>query len=184
MAPDSHWDSLTYWGLGRVSAEDPNGYCEGGYCPLSVQDKIANRFRIVHKLGHGGFATVWLAREEATGHYVALKVVVADQSETYELLPGLLPFLRKHPELFVAESERFFIESVNGRHLCQVLPVVGPALVSLTDLEHKLRPKYLRDFMLQVLRSISLMHSNGFCHGGEFMLHLYPRTRLIRIEQT
>jgi hypothetical protein len=39
-------------------------YRPGGYHPVSLGDTIKeNRYKIVHKLGWGGFSTVWLARD-------------------------------------------------------------------------------------------------------------------------
>ena len=39
-------------------------YCPGGFHPVSIGDEFcAGRYAIHHKLGFGGFATVWLAKE-------------------------------------------------------------------------------------------------------------------------
>lgn len=50
---------------------------------MSHRDRIANRSIVFHKLGYGGFATVWLVRDETLRHgqYIALKVVSVDWSE-------------------------------------------------------------------------------------------------------
>ncbi|KAK1770146.1 hypothetical protein QBC33DRAFT_313064 [Phialemonium atrogriseum] len=66
----------------NVSAEDLEKYCKGGCCPIDIGDEIADgRFKIVHKLGFGGFSTVWLARDRTKERYVAFKVIVADHSD-------------------------------------------------------------------------------------------------------
>lgn len=42
--------------------EDLNGYCPGGYHPVWIGDKLHDgRYEIVHKLGYGGYSTIWLA---------------------------------------------------------------------------------------------------------------------------
>ena len=47
-----------------VPAEDPNWYRPGGYHPIHLGDRLKDgRYEIVHKLGFGGFATVWLAKD-------------------------------------------------------------------------------------------------------------------------
>jgi len=160
-------DGPCYFGLDRVIAEDPEHYYRGGYCPVDIGNRIG-RFEIVHKLGHGGFATVWLAREDGKPGYVALKIVAADYSNTYEALPEIASLLRKFPTLFVAERERFFVDSPNGHHLCQVLPVLGPTLEALADSYHRLYPEYVRYFARQITSAVEVMHSSGLCHGGRF----------------
>lgn len=44
--------------------ENLRRYCEGGYHPVAVGDKFNNsRYTVAHKLGWGGFSTVWLAKD-------------------------------------------------------------------------------------------------------------------------
>lgn len=39
-------------------------YSQGGYHPVNLGDTFKNgRYKIAHKLGHGGFSTVWVARD-------------------------------------------------------------------------------------------------------------------------
>ncbi|KAK3304813.1 kinase-like domain-containing protein [Chaetomium strumarium] len=172
-------DGPCYFGLDRVSAEDPEHYYRGGYCPVDIGDHIG-RFKIVHKLGHGGFATVWLARENNKPGLVALKIVAADYSQTYEKLPEIASLLRSFPTLFVAERERFFVDSPNGHHLCQVLPVLGPTLEALIDSHHRLYPEYVRDFARQITSAVEVMHSSGLCHGGKDMGDVPPKRQEIK----
>lgn len=43
-------------------------YRPGGYHPVVLGDTLKNgRYRVCHKLGYGGFSTVWAARD---GEYV------------------------------------------------------------------------------------------------------------------
>ncbi|KAI1357397.1 kinase-like domain-containing protein [Xylaria arbuscula] len=167
-------DGLCYYGLGIITAEDPEYYCQGGYCPVDISQLISRHFRIVHKLGHGGFATVWLARDERKNRYVALKIVAAEHSETYETLPKIASLRQSFPAFFLAELERFFIDSPNGRHLCQVFPVLGPNLASLTDFHCRLYPDIARDFARQITQAVEAMHSHGLCHGGECIRFMFP----------
>lgn len=47
-----------------IDVEDPNGYHTGRYFPVTLGNEFKDgRYRVLHKLGWGGFATVWLARD-------------------------------------------------------------------------------------------------------------------------
>jgi serine/threonine protein kinase len=159
-----------------IDSEKPAKYHEGGFCPIELGDCIADRFIVLHKLGHGGFATVWLVRddEKRYGRYVALKVFSADFSHDYNLKPTaavhrLREFERDNgsPGLFALELEHIFHTSRNGRHLCQVFPVLGPSLSSLNNDNFLLYPPFVRDFACQLARALDRMHALGVCHGGE-----------------
>lgn len=100
-------------------------YYPGGFCPVEIGDGITDRFTVLHKLGYGGFGTVWPARDHESRHgrYVALKVVAAESSERYEskaVIDRLQEYEPAHgfPGLFLLELEHLFIGSKNGRHLC------------------------------------------------------------------
>ena len=49
-------------------------YEPGGYHPVMVNDLRHNRYRIVDKLGFGGYSTLWLAQDEREKGYVAVKI--------------------------------------------------------------------------------------------------------------
>src|ERR1700733_10118486 len=63
--------------------EDIEDYHPGGYHPISIGDTFDHgRFRVLHKLGFGGYSTVWLARDQWEGggrrRIVTLKAMRAD----------------------------------------------------------------------------------------------------------
>ncbi|KAJ6464280.1 kinase-like domain-containing protein [Mycena vitilis] len=61
--------------------EEPNSHGPGGFSPVRLGDVLASRYRIVTKLGHGSYSTVWLARDLIGERTVALKIVEAKTSE-------------------------------------------------------------------------------------------------------
>jgi hypothetical protein len=47
-----------------ISQEYISRYCPGGYHPVCLGDTFKDhRYKIYHKLGFGGFSTVWLAKD-------------------------------------------------------------------------------------------------------------------------
>ncbi|KAL2754744.1 hypothetical protein ACRALDRAFT_211470 [Sodiomyces alcalophilus JCM 7366] len=58
-------------------------YRPGGYHPICLGDTFKQgRYRVVHKLGWGGFSTVWLAQDILLGKWVALKIATADSTSS------------------------------------------------------------------------------------------------------
>lgn len=44
-------------------------YRQGGYHSVCLEDRLSNgRYEICQKLGHGGYSTVWLARDRKYVH--------------------------------------------------------------------------------------------------------------------
>ena len=56
--------------------EDRKDYHLGFYYPIRIGDVLNQTYRIEHKLGHGGFSTVWLARDIPGEKDVALKIII------------------------------------------------------------------------------------------------------------
>lgn len=69
-------------------------YQPGGYHPVMLNDVLHKRYRIVDKIGHGGYATIWLARDEKAQRYVAVKVGLSDPSLQRPREPEILRLLQ------------------------------------------------------------------------------------------
>ncbi|KAK8076079.1 hypothetical protein PG994_003351 [Apiospora phragmitis] len=131
----------------RDDYDDPHGfesfenYQPGGFCPIDLSfgskpSFIIDRFEVIYKLSYGGFGTVWLCYEHAVKKWRAVKVGRASATEEHsgEIL---VESIMKQHSAGVAEAldnnivlplETFWIDSVSGRHLCTVLPFLGPRL--------------------------------------------------------
>jgi serine/threonine-protein kinase SRPK3 len=56
----------------EVDLEDFENYTTGGFHPIIIGDSFQNgRYKIVHKLGFGGYSTIWLTRDRELNRYVA-----------------------------------------------------------------------------------------------------------------
>lgn len=60
----------------EAEAEPRERYEEGLYCPVQIGQVMDDgRYRIQHKLGWGGYSTVWLAHDLQENKAVALKII-------------------------------------------------------------------------------------------------------------
>jgi len=167
---------LVPFGLEHIYDYEP-----GGHHPIHLGDVYGDngRYRVIHKLGHGGFANVWLCRDigkiEVT-RYVALKILMAETStdECPELRVNELKVAHgQHlAEGGSAESicfplDYFKICGPNGDHTSFVYPVLGPN-VSLGLFGVSTDPDSdLRKLSLEVTKAVKFLHSQGICHGGK-----------------
>ncbi|KAI0475497.1 kinase-like domain-containing protein [Xylariaceae sp. FL0804] len=172
--------------------EKPEDYGPGGFCPISIGDRLdGGRYEVVHKLGHGRTATVWLCQfsnSSSSGgggggdKWVAVRVNAARASgpgtpdrvaidwRAAQGLPSAELLARHH---LVAPRDVFFIDSPNGRHQAGVLPLMGPRLSDYLPL----LPAAARPLACQQLAAaVGFLHARGLCHGD-----VTPRRALVRL---
>ena len=153
--------------------ESPNDYFPGGLHPVHLGDRLGHdgRYRVVHKLGHGGFGTVWLCHDKVTNKWRAVKIQAAnvdiDNCKEMAMAEYLLSkfsreeLQRNHISLHI---ESFLLDGPNGRHLCTVSPLLGPRLEYIHDY-YAMCPPLLKHLSLQVVQGMRFLHSNSVCHG-------------------
>jgi serine/threonine-protein kinase SRPK3 len=74
---------MTYKPPSIDNVEQIEDYRAGGFHPVHLGDTFADgRYHILHKLGYGGFSTVWLARDKARNQLVSLKILMAEASDS------------------------------------------------------------------------------------------------------
>jgi serine/threonine-protein kinase SRPK3 len=153
--------------------EDPDRYREGGLHPLIIGDALKDaRYRIVHKLGSGSFATVWLGRDTLESKYVSLKVLSAeipfDCKELQILTTVAATTITHRGRDFVIELlDHFVVDGPNGKHLCLVTRVAGDRLAKKLDFPST-SLEWPRIIGLQVAEALGFLHELGIAHGGEF----------------
>ncbi len=154
--------------------EDLEKYEVGGFHPLHIGDTLdGGRYRIVHKLGFGGFATVWLGRDQHLNRYVALKIIMAEFSNDcsdLKMLQHLEQSSSQHPGRRHVASlvDHFWIEGPNGSHVCLVSQVAGPPVSQLSQAQPqgKLIGDVAQKLALQATQGLAFLHSIGVGHGG------------------
>lgn len=172
--PDGRIYSL--WGDGE-GMEGTDSYGIGGLHPVHIEDYLGEdgRFKVVHKLGAGGFATVWLCRDVREHKWRAVKILAARFStedctelqvyRLFESLPMDADRLLGHG--ICRPLENFQIDGPNGRHECFVLPLLGGSIEYYEeDKDKSIGPDTSRDLCLQLVDAMAFLHSQtGICHG-------------------
>ncbi|KAF8868150.1 kinase-like domain-containing protein [Mucidula mucida] len=129
-----------------------------------------SRYRILYKLGCGGYGTVWLAHDlEGPSRFVALKILIAEATATRHEVQALVHLSSDdspaHPgrEHVVQLLDHFQIHGPNGTHDVVVTEVLCP-LLSMKGLPIFERMK--RAFCQQTILGVAYLHSRGVAHGG------------------
>lgn len=129
---------LLYGILDSDNVENVKYYRPQGFHPVKLGDEF-NQYKVVHKLGDGGFATIWLARDTKEDRYVALKIILAHESEIVEkYCLKTLDHLKKcvadgaQAPYIDLPIDHFWIEGPNGRHICLVSHFHGPSIGSFS----------------------------------------------------
>jgi serine/threonine-protein kinase SRPK3 len=171
--------------------EDLENYKPGGFHPVALGDTLADgRYRVLHKLGSGRSATVWLAldldpRAQQRDTLVTLKVLSTAHSSVPRdriaalHVPRQLNKLKSPAKNHVQLIRNPFVEpGPNGRHLCLVSPFAGPSVLSMTDCpgrmsgSRRLRGDLARKVAKQAAVAVDFMHTAGFVHGGPLRVSL------------
>jgi serine/threonine protein kinase len=151
-------------------------YCPGGYHPITIGALLNDRYRIVHKLGLSTYSTVWLARDQETEKYVAIKITVAagdpaDSQESNILRQLGVAGLKAESHAGAAYIPRildeFSVSGPNGIHRCFV---TAPGMMSLAEAKDAssvrlFQPPVARAIAAQLVQAVAFLHSQGIVHG-------------------
>ncbi|KAK3334378.1 kinase-like domain-containing protein [Neurospora tetraspora] len=155
-----------FWGC----AEPLENYKPGGLHPIILGDRLGDngRFRVVHKLGHGGYGTVWLCQDtlSPTPKWRAVKVMSAKESklDCAELramgaFRGIDLSTIENDLHISVPLDYFWINGPNGRHLALVFTlsaITANYMFSICGQSRTL----VKDLCFQLF-----IHSRGLCHG-------------------
>ncbi|KAH6646343.1 kinase-like domain-containing protein [Truncatella angustata] len=150
-----------YQKLSDEHVEELELYRKNGLHPVHLGDVLNNRYEVLHKLGHGTSATVWLCFDTQTSAWKAIKIIGASHSSDDR--PELKFQLQlSRSDLVALPTDHFWLVGPNGRHVCLVMPPLGPSVSSkhqTMDLEA------LREVSMQAADGLAYMHRKGICHG-------------------
>ncbi|KAL8896468.1 MAG: hypothetical protein Q9207_007690 [Kuettlingeria erythrocarpa] len=151
-------------------------YCAGQYHPVKLGDEYSDgRYCVVHKLGYGSYSTVWLAKDRHSNKYVALKIIIADDSASSSE-DRILRLLEKHRmsnpgvhgEEYVSKIlNEFSIDGPNGRHTCLVSEPAGGSAAESKEagLRWRFPLHRARGIAARVILGLNFVHSAGVVHG-------------------
>ncbi|KAI0148390.1 kinase-like domain-containing protein [Xylariaceae sp. FL1272] len=170
----------------RVSLENieaVGAYRTTGFHPVQLHDIFCDRYEVVHKIGHGAFATIWLVLDHITKKWRALKIAAAEESlesRTDIKINRLftdqgIKFPTWESHHIALPREHFWIEGPNGKHCCMVLPLLGPPIKCRV----KANPTLVRKLMRQVADGVKFLHDQGIVHAD-----LHPGNILLRLSST
>lgn len=167
----------------EVDVENFEEYRHGGYHPSLIGDTFCdNRYTIVHKLGFGGYSTIWLARDQQLQRYVSLKILAASASG--ESAEGtILSSLRNGDSAHIGKQfiplllDQFSFNGPNGHHLCLVGQPFGCSIArSQEDSVDLMFPvDAARSIAAQLIVGLSYLQACGICHGARTLAStLFP----------
>ncbi|OTB03596.1 hypothetical protein M426DRAFT_23539 [Hypoxylon sp. CI-4A] len=166
---------IKYYEIGSwAEVENVDLYNKGGLYPVDIGDILGERFEVVHKLGYGGFSTVWLCLDVRNQTWKSVKIMTADHSAKENDLK-IVSHLREKSSLKQIEEnhidvphEQFWIESANGRHLCFVTEVYGN-MVSYWAMRQDPTTEETRvaktSVCRQIVKGVRFLHNRGIAHG-------------------
>jgi serine/threonine-protein kinase SRPK3 len=161
-----------------IDLENFEDYAVGGFHPTVIGDTFHNgRYEVAHKLGFGGFSTVWLARDNHLERYVSLKIMVAhESSKSTESSIFQLLSIRDGPahqgQQFIPRLlDQFSFDGPNGRHTCLVQEPAGCSIAASKDnsIDFLFPVETARSIAAQLIMGVAYLHSRCACHGGMFI---------------
>ncbi|SPO05738.1 uncharacterized protein DNG_08425 [Cephalotrichum gorgonifer] len=181
--PDRLWMRL-YIQSADEDVERLRGYRPGGYNPIHLDNELnEGRYRVIHKLGHGTYATVWLCLDQNANEpsYVAIKIFRASQGEDDREL--VMAAKLKEEGLGAMQhlclpTNQFTNQSPSGMHICLVYPMLGPPVHTAASIFHREESKTrnLQTISAHMVKALAALHSRGICHGD-----FHPRNILLAL---
>lgn len=137
------------------------------FYPICVGEVINGRYLVEHKLGAGGFSTVWMAHDLQSKRDVALKVMsLGEWADTEARVQEMIIQSVQDTSRLVTCLATFQLPGNEGRHMVLVFPLMGPCLnpYMLRNVHMTTRMSAAR----QLLEALENLHRAGIVHRGEW----------------
>lgn len=166
----------------EIDAEPLERYKPGGYHPVRIGDRFQDgRYRILHKLGWGGYSTVWLAHDSRASRLTAVKILVAERSTSTreaDILRQISADAHSHSHPHRGQAhlgkilDMFDHNGPNGTHKCLLLDLEG---TNAQDLAQQYSSGRLPGCMAwtiskQITQALAFLHSIDICYAGQSFL--------------
>lgn len=182
------WDFVDSDDEGDIedASEDPFQYLHGFFCPIRIGDILNDRYQVIHKLGRGGFSTVWLAHDRQLRQDVPLKILASAEYAALEcdahlhmaqkirdrtrvvLCQDHFVLSRTHiivPPTHVAWTNIKY-SSTTRKHVVLVLQLRGPSLSTILR-KTMWSLNYRMSAAKQLLQAVLSIHDAGMVHRGK-----------------
>ncbi|KAJ4985972.1 protein kinase domain-containing protein [Stagonosporopsis vannaccii] len=157
-----------------IDTEPLHRYQRGGYHPVHLGDCLSNgRYKVLHKLGWGGYSTVWAARDTRNQTYVAVKIAVSEPNYQNRETTILRTTAAAHSEQpgyrhLMTMQDYFQINGPNGTHECLVLELLGPSVADLLEAHsgiERLPGMLAKTIAKQALLGLCFLHEQKIAHA-------------------
>ncbi len=132
---------------------------------LSTGTVVAEKYRLVHRLGEGGMASVWLAHNETLDIDVAIKFIRADLQHpglTNRLLQEARAAAKLEHPAIVRVSD--YGKTVAGDPYIVMELLRGEDLGAVLRREHRLNAIEAVRILLPIAHALAMAHSKGIVH--------------------
>ncbi|RHZ70730.1 hypothetical protein CDV55_107255 [Aspergillus turcosus] len=133
------------------------------FYPIRLGEVVHERYLVEHKIGFGGFSTVWMAHDLQDKKDVALKVMSSGEwGETEIRMQDKIVQNVQDTSHLVIYLTTFLVPGNNCRHRVLVFPLMGPCLypVILRKMSMATRMSAAR----QLLEALENLHKAGIVH--------------------
>lgn len=140
------------------------------FYPIRIGEVLDQRYRIDHKISHGGVSTVWMAHDIRDKRDVALKIMASSGEFGEHELYMLNEICRdvKNASNLIVYLRTFLIHGDECEHRVLVFPLRGECLVSLNVEKKSMHTRM--SAAKQLLEALKSLHGAGFVHRGEYSL--------------